>query len=77
MIGITGTDGKTSTTTIIQTLLGKDNCGHIGTNGYSYKNIKGNTDNTTPECHKLYSYFIIIVSNKSCKCIFITKILTI
>ncbi|MGN1379722.1 MAG: UDP-N-acetylmuramoyl-L-alanyl-D-glutamate--2,6-diaminopimelate ligase [Bacilli bacterium] len=57
MIGITGTDGKTSTTTIIQTLLGKNNCGYIGTNGYSYKNIKGDTDNTTPECHKLYKLF--------------------
>ena len=66
MIGITGTDGKTSTTTIIQTLLGKDNCGYIGTNGYSYKNIKGNTDNTTPECHKLYSYFNEFVNN-GCK----------
>lgn len=40
MIGITGTDGKTSTTTIIQTLIGKDNCGYIGTNGYSYKDKK-------------------------------------
>lgn len=57
MIGITGTDGKTSTTTIIQTLLGKNNCGYIGTNGYSYGDIKGDTDNTTPECHKLYKYF--------------------
>lgn len=40
MIGITGTDSKTSTTTIIQTLIGKDNCGYIGTNGYSYKDKK-------------------------------------
>ena len=32
MIGVTGTDGKTSTTTIIQTLIGSDLCGYIGTN---------------------------------------------
>ena len=35
IIGITGTDGKTSTSTIIQTLIGKDVCGYIGTNGRS------------------------------------------
>ena len=35
MIGVTGTDGKTSTTTIIQTLIGSDKCGYIGTNGRS------------------------------------------
>ena len=57
MIGITGTDGKTSTTTIIQTLIGKDNCGYIGTNGYSYKDKKGDTENTTPDSHNLYRYF--------------------
>ena len=31
IIGITGTDGKTSTSTIIQTLLGDNICGYIGT----------------------------------------------
>ncbi len=35
MIGVTGTDGKTSTATIIQTLIGSDICGYIGTNGRS------------------------------------------
>ena len=33
MISVGGTDGKTSTSTIIQTLLGSDVCGYIGTNG--------------------------------------------
>ena len=55
LIGVTGTDGKTSTTTIIQQLIGDDKCGYIGTNGYACKNIKGETDNTTPGIESLYS----------------------
>lgn len=31
VLGITGTDGKTSTATIMQTLIGNDLCGYIGT----------------------------------------------
>lgn len=57
MIGITGTDGKTTTTTVIQALIGKKNCGYIGTNGYSYNDFKGDTENTTPDAHNLYRYF--------------------
>lgn len=56
MIGVTGTDGKTSTTTIIQTLLGKDLCGYIGTNGRSYGDFVGDNPNTTPDAHNLYMY---------------------
>ena len=33
IIGVTGTDGKTTTTTCVQTLIGSDLCGYIGTNG--------------------------------------------
>ena len=54
IIGITGTDGKTSTTTIIQKLIGKKICGYIGTNGYSYGNFVGETDNTTPGIESIY-----------------------
>ena len=54
LIGVTGTDGKTSTTSIIQKLLGDDVCGYIGTNGYSCRTIKGETDNTTPGIESLY-----------------------
>ncbi len=56
MIGITGTDGKTSTTTIIQTLIGSDICGYIGTNGRSCAGFKGDNPNTTPDAPYLYSY---------------------
>ena len=56
MIAITGTDGKTSTATIIQTLIGSDQCGYIGTNGRSCAKFKGDNPNTTPDAHLLYMY---------------------
>jgi len=56
MIGITGTDGKTSVATITQTLLGKDICGYIGTNGRSCAKFDKDTNNTTPDSDKLYGY---------------------
>lgn len=56
MIGITGTDGKTSVSTMIQALLGDDICGYIGTNGYSCSKFYKDTDNTTPDADKLYGY---------------------
>ena len=55
--GITGTDGKTSTATIVQTLLGKETCGYIGTNGRSCALFDKDTNNTTPDSDKLYEYF--------------------
>ena len=57
IIGVTGTDGKTTTTTSIQTLIGSDICGYIGTNGYSCAKFNKDTDNTTPSIDKLYQYF--------------------
>ncbi len=57
IIGITGTDGKTSSATIIQTLIGNDICGYIGTNGYGCKSFNKSTNNTTPDKDKLYGYF--------------------
>ncbi len=56
MIGVTGTDGKTSTTTIIQTLIGSDMCGYIGTNGRNCAGFTGDNPNTTPDAQLLYSY---------------------
>ena len=57
ILGITGTDGKTSTSTIIQTLIGKETCGYIGTNGRSCAKFDKDTNNTTPDSDKLYKYF--------------------
>lgn len=56
LIGVTGTDGKTTLATIIQTLIGKDNCMYIGTNGVSYKDINLSTKNTTPALEDIYKY---------------------
>ena len=57
VLGVTGTDGKTSTATIMQTLIGSDVCGYIGTNGRSCAKFSGDNPNTTPDAHLLYSYF--------------------
>ena len=56
MIGVTGTDGKTSVTSIIQCLIGSDLCGYIGTNGRSCAKFTGDNPNTTPDADKLYAY---------------------
>ena len=63
LIGVTGTDGKTSTTTIIQKLLGLDKTGYIGTNGMSYQNVKKDTNNSTPDADVLYKIFNEFVEN--------------
>ena len=57
ILGVTGTDGKTSTATIMQALIGSDVCGYIGTNGRSCAQFTGDNPNTTPDAHLLYSYF--------------------
>lgn len=57
ILGVTGTDGKTSTATIMQTLIGNDICGYIGTNGRNCAKFTGNNPNTTPDVHLLYAYF--------------------
>ena len=57
MIGITGTDGKTTTAIILSQLL-KDNrnIAYMGTNGIEYKDLHIKTENTTPTNEKLYKY---------------------
>ncbi len=50
LVGVTGTDGKTSTCLMLKSLISQNcNCGYIGTNGiiYNYENI--NIINTTPD----------------------------
>lgn len=56
IIGITGTNGKTTTALIIKHLLGNV-CGYIGTNGLLSKNINEPIRNTTPDADRLYKYF--------------------
>ena len=57
IIAVGGTDGKTSTATIIQALIGNSDCAYIGTNGRSCSKFTKDTGNTTPDTDKLYMYF--------------------
>lgn len=54
-IGITGTDGKTTTATIVSRLI--KNCAYIGTNGLTINGVTTSTSNTTPCVSELYSDF--------------------
>lgn len=54
LIGITGTDGKTTTATILRYML---DGASIGTNGVEYNDKVININNTTPSIEYLYQYF--------------------
>lgn len=66
MIGITGTNGKTTVATIIQNLIGNGICGYLGTNGIICSKFNESIRNTTPDSDRLYGYFKKFVDN-GCK----------
>lgn len=65
MIGVTGTNGKTTVAEIIYQLLG-DDCAYLGTNGRKWKNKSLPMRNTTPDVDRLYMYLDEFVNDK-CK----------
>lgn len=62
LIGITGTDGKTTTSTIISKLI--NNCCYMGTNGCTYDDYSISLDNTTPDIYKVYDIMNDLQSKK-------------
>ena len=59
MIGVTGTDGKTTVATIIYELI--NDCAYIGTNGINYHHYQEKTSNTTPGLDKTIPLFADMV----------------
>lgn len=61
LIGITGTDGKTTTAYLIKEVLNKiDNTAYLGTLGFIYKNKIIKTHNTTVEIDKFLEFASIL-----------------
>ena len=63
-LGVTGTDGKTTTATVVSKII--DNCAYIGTNGFVINNKNYSTNNTTPCISELYEDLRLIKEN-NCK----------
>ena len=67
MVGVTGTDGKTTTSTIIYELLNQIvKTGYIGTNGVMCPNYTDHSNNTTPTTEHL-NRFLYNFYNEGCK----------
>ncbi len=58
LIGITGTDGKTTTSSVVNQII--DESAYIGTNGIYVKNKIYHTNNTTPCTSEIYEALSII-----------------
>ena len=63
-IGITGTDGKTTTSTIVKRII--CDCSYMGTNGLEIFDRVYKTNNTTPVVNELYKNISMII-NSNCK----------
>ena len=65
IIGITGTNGKTTTTYMLESIFISSNidCGIIGTINYRYKNKVINGNNTTPQSLDIYRIMREMVDN--------------
>lgn len=55
LIGVTGTNGKTTVALIIKDMIGKE-CGYLGTNGIISSKFNEKIRNTTPNSDKLFKY---------------------
>lgn len=68
LIGITGTNGKTTTALLIHNMLNKlgKKCAYIGTNGFYIDKFIKKLPNTTPEIIDIYE-LLIEAANNNCK----------
>lgn len=67
VVGVTGTSGKTTTAYLVQHLLGKSNCGMIGTVVYDTLARRQEAERTSPESAELQALFreIVMAGGKS------------
>lgn len=65
LIGVTGTNGKTSITYMLEYLLREQNCAVLGTTGVHFKNYHHELPNTTPTADQLQREFRELVERQA------------